>query len=192
MSTAVHQIVPSGFQLAGPIQELVELLKPYEQRVELSTLARILGSVAVTVDDVRAYLRFDEHRYARNLIFRCPSYELLCLCWRSGQRSPIHDHVGSSCTVRIISGVLTNTDFARVSAGYIKATGSHDLACGSISALQDDDIHQVSNLQPPGNDLVTLHVYSPPLVKMNVYSLTDTQPHFEPAPVFTGLHGDGI
>ncbi len=73
MSTASRQIVPSGAKLAGPIQELVELLKPYEQRVELSTLARILGSVAVTVDDVRDYLRFDEHCYARNLIHRCPS-----------------------------------------------------------------------------------------------------------------------
>jgi cysteine dioxygenase len=94
--------------------------------------------------------------------------------------------------VRIIRGMLTNTDFDRVSAGYIKATGSHELSCGSICALQDDDIHQVANLQPPGCDLVTLHIYSPPLVKMNVYSLSDAQPHFEPAPVFTGLHGEGI
>jgi hypothetical protein len=32
----------------------------------------------------------------------------------------------------------------------------------------------VSNLQPGDADLVTLHVYSPPLRRMGTYSLTDT------------------
>ena len=38
----------------------------------------------------------------------------------------------------------------------------------------DSDIHQLANLEPPGRDLITLHVYSPPLARMRLYSLDDT------------------
>jgi DMSO/TMAO reductase YedYZ molybdopterin-dependent catalytic subunit len=38
---------------------------------------------------------------------------------------------------------------------------------------EDGDLHQVSNLQAGSADLVTLHVYSPPLLRMTTYSLTD-------------------
>ena len=50
----------------------------------------------------------------------------------------------------------------------------------------------MSNLQPPGHDLVTLHVYSPPLLNMGMYSLTD--PHIEEFvdPVVGLLEGAGI
>jgi cysteine dioxygenase len=39
----------------------------------------------------------------------------------------------------------------------------------------DADMHQVSNLQPGDADLVTLHVYSPPLRQMGTYSLTSRE-----------------
>jgi cysteine dioxygenase len=42
---------------------------------------------------------------------------------------------------------------------------------GECDAREDQAIHQVSNLQPRGVPLVTLHVYSPPLARMNVYSV---------------------
>ena len=35
------------------------------------------------------------------------------------------------------------------------------------------DLHQISNLQANQAELVTLHVYSPPLLWMGTYSLTD-------------------
>jgi cysteine dioxygenase len=55
----------------------------------------------------------------------------------------------------------------------IYATGSRQLAAGDYCASQDADIHQMSNLQPAGTDLITLHLYSPPLFRMNMYSLMD-------------------
>ena len=55
------------------------------------------------------------------------------------------------------------------------ATGSRQLAAGDSCASQDADVHQMSNLQPEGTDLVTLHIYSPPLFRMNMYSLVDAK-----------------
>ena len=43
---------------------------------------------------------------------------------------------------------------------------------GRCCASQDQDIHQISNIAADGSDLVTLHVYSPPLLCMGQYSLT--------------------
>ena len=45
----------------------------------------------------------------------------------------------------------------------VKAMGSRDLPAGALCVTQDDDLHQISNLQAGSADLVTLHVYSPPL-----------------------------
>ena len=92
-----------------------------------------------------------------------PWYHLLVLCWKNGQRSPIHDHAGSTCGVRVLRGVLTETTFAFAPNGHVKAVGSRDLAEGQVCGTQDDDLHQISNLQAGEADLVTLHVYTPPL-----------------------------
>ena len=95
------------------------------------------------------------------------------MCWKNGQRSPIHDHTASSCALRVLRGTATATQFKFAPHGHVKAVGSDELAPGSICATQDSDLHQISNLQDGTADLVTLHVYSPPLARMNTYSITD-------------------
>jgi hypothetical protein len=40
---------------------------------------------------------------------------------------------------------------------------------GYVCAAEDADIHQVANMQAAGSDLITLHIYSPPIRKMNTY-----------------------
>ncbi len=57
--------------------------------------------------------------------------------------------------------------------GHIKAVFSRDLTTAGVCGSEDADIHQISNLQAGDADLVTLHIYSPPLVRMGTYSLTD-------------------
>ena len=97
----------------------------------------------------------------------------MVLCWRGGQRTPIHNHAGSVCGFRVREGTGTETIFESTPSGVIKAVSAHDLPVGTINATQDSDIHQVSNCQAAGEDLITLHVYSPPLLRMDTYSLTD-------------------
>src|SRR5262249_38187953 len=105
---------------------------------------------------------------------------LLVLCWKNGQRSPIHDHTGSSCAVRVLRGVLTETAFVFAPHGRVKAVGSRDLAAGAVCGSEDRDLHQVSNLQDGDAALVTLHVYTPPLRWKGTYSLTDATRGQEP------------
>ena len=101
-------------------------------------------------------------------------YALGVVCWRSGQRRPIHIHAGSTCGVRILKGVATETIFETSPSGLIHAVKSLQRHEGDVCASQDADIHQVSNLQEAGKDLMTLHLYSPPLLRMDTFSLTDS------------------
>jgi cysteine dioxygenase len=153
-----------------PLVALAEL-DQYPARVPLAALGDWLARTELTLDDVRPFLRFSDERYVRNLMHAGPGYQALVLCWRSGQRSPIHDHTGSSCGVKVIQGVATETTFASGPNGMVYAIGSRHLPAGSTCATQDADMHQMSNLQPAGADLITLHIYSPPLLTMNMYSI---------------------
>jgi cysteine dioxygenase len=157
-----------------PLEALLEL-DQFAGRIPLATLRDWLARTTVTLEIVRPFLRFSADHYVRNLMYAGPSYQALVLCWHSGQRSPIHDHRGSSCAVKIISGVATETTFERAANGMLYAVGSRQLAAGDSCASQDADVHQISNLQPDGTDLVTLHIYSPPLYRMNMYSLVDAK-----------------
>jgi cysteine dioxygenase len=159
-----------------PFQALMEL-DQYTSRIPLAVLQDWLARTEITLGGVRPFLRFSPDHYVRNLMYAGPSYQALVLCWQSGQRSPIHDHARSSCAVKVVQGVATETTFARADNGMLYATGSRRLAAGASCASQDDDVHQMSNLQPDGLELITLHIYSPALVSMNMYSIVDAQSH---------------
>src|SRR5947209_15344556 len=130
-----------------------------------------LGEASLTAQELASYMVFSPERYVRNRLHDGPAYQALVLCWRNGQRSPIHNHRGSHCGVKVLRGVATETAFTRAPNGLIVPVGSRDLPPGHTCASADEDIHQVSNLQAGGADLVTLHVYSPPLLRMEVFSL---------------------
>jgi cysteine dioxygenase len=166
--------------MARTLDDLFAYLDGLQQRASLAHLVGELSELNLGCEELRKYIVFSEQAYARNLVRKGQWYHLLVLCWKNGQRSPIHDHAGSTCGVRVLRGVMTETLFAPAPNGHIKAISSRDLMPGRVCASQDSDMHQVSNLQANNADLVTLHVYSPPLVWMGTYSLYDTSRGQEP------------
>jgi cysteine dioxygenase len=173
------------------LADLFRRLDAHAGRIPVRELASALADLSISLDDVRAHLLFGADTYRRNLLHAGPSYQALVLCWRNGQRSPIHDHMGSSCGVRVLSGEAVETVFERTRAGMVYAVRSLTHAPGSVCATQDADIHQVSNLAEDGGDLVTLHVYSPPLLNMGTYSLFDPHVHAFREPVHEEVLVDG-
>jgi cysteine dioxygenase len=162
------------------LTDLVAYLDSLQERAPLQQLVAELTELRIDCDELQEHARFSDQQYARNLVCKGPWYHLLVLCWKNGQRSPIHDHAGSTCGVRVLRGVMTETTFALTPNGHVKAVGSRDLAEGAVCGTQDDDLHQISNLQAGDADLVTLHVYTPPLVWMGTYSMYDTSRGQEP------------
>jgi cysteine dioxygenase len=166
--------------MAKNLSDLVVFLDSLSARAPLQQLVAELEELRIECDELDEHVRFSDQQYARNLVRKGPWYHLLVLCWKNGQRSPIHDHAGSTCGLRVLRGVMTETAFAFTPNGHVKAIGSRDLAAGDVCGTQDNDLHQVSNLQAGDADLVTLHVYTPPLVMMGTYSMFDTSRGQEP------------
>ena len=167
-------------------------LDTFETRVPLDQLVDMLRNVEIHPTALEPYQQFSTLNYQRNLIREGSGYQALLLCWSNGQRSPIHDHIGSSCAMRIIEGTALETSFERGPNGLVYATGSRELKEGYVCGSQDDDIHQVSNLQGGNVRQITLHIYSPPLIRMNVYSLTDPAVRLYDEPINVLVHGAGL
>ena len=150
------------------IDELVEWLSDFKQRIDLDELKTRLDDDSLTVDLLADYVHFSDERYARNLLAHGPQFYALVLCWKPGQASPIHDHKGASCGVRVIQGTATETSFAWEGDKLIPQSVT-TMQAGEVCGSFDDDIHEIRN--NGSENLVTLHVYSPYLDNINLYDL---------------------
>jgi cysteine dioxygenase len=166
--------------MAKSLNDLFFFLDHLNGRAPLERLTSLLRDLDVDCEELTEYVLFSDRTYRRNLVRGGEWYNALVLCWKNGQRSPIHDHASSSCGVRVLRGTMTETLFEFAPHGHVKAVSSRDYPVGSVIGSQDDDLHQVSNLQEGDAALVTLHVYSPPLSLMGTYSITDLTRGSEP------------
>lgn len=175
------------------IERAFATLDQFHGPLTLSAILDWFEREPLTIQDLASYLAFNPARYVRNRVHDGPAYQALLLCWRNGQRSPIHNHRGSRCGVKVLRGVATETTFVRAPNGLVLPVRSQDLPPNYTCASADEDIHQVSNLQAGGADLVTLHIYSPPLLRMDVFSLDNPAVREWDDPVNDPFsHGGGI
>lgn len=165
--------LPQGTVYYPKLAPLIEYLESLTRRADLAQLSQLLADVNVTRADIAASCVFGAKGYRRNTIAHSAWYELLANCWRSSDRTPIHDHRGVSCAFKVVEGVGTEVRFRTTPSGLICPTSTVTMPVGSICAANDADIHQVANMQAPGLDLITLHIYSPPITKMHTYDWGD-------------------
>jgi cysteine dioxygenase len=173
-------IVPGGYplwELPAPLRRLCSALEAaaVDGAVPLELAAARLDQLDLDLQAPAPWWIFDAVKYRRNLIRRTSDYEMLLLCWLPGQRSPIHDHRGSGCAFRVIEGIVSETIYEHATGDLATPAAMRWLPPGTICASRDFDIHEVANTQAQ-QDLVTLHVYSPPLRDVNQYRSTETAP----------------
>ena len=150
---------------------LVERLKSMDGPPAFDELGALLGGVEVTAEELRPYVSFKEGTYARHRVHLGEHAELLVLCWRPGQRTPIHDHAGSYGAVRVLRGVMWETIFEMGEGEGLAYKSAREWTPGHVTGADVPDIHQLGNPDVSGQDLVTLHLYAPPLTSLNVYKV---------------------
>ena len=147
----------------------IDELKHTAKEMRLPDLRRFISGLKVNRSEIEPHILFAEEKYARNLVYKCEHFECLVLCWKPGQRSPIHDHANSICTVYTVDGLLSADNYRKMSNGHIRADYSEDFKPGSVLSIQTTEIHQVSNLQDAA-PLISLHFYLGPLENSFLYS----------------------
>jgi len=158
---------------------IVEMSREPVDSLTHERLMHLAGRLRVSDALVGNRIVFARDGYARNLVCRTPSFELLVLCWRPGQESTIHDHAGALNAIRVYSGELTSRTFSRTSGatsgdGPVAQDREERVpADGHMVGLERNGIHQLANTS--GEDLVTVHVYAPALMELNVYSTASAE-----------------
>ena len=150
------------------LTQFLSILDTFQDRIPLHQLQQLLQEASISIQDVHAQVVFRSEKYQRNLLQAGPQYYALVLCWQSGQTSPIHDHRGASCGVKVLHGNATETRFQREADGMLTPTGTVCFSTGMVCGSADADIHQIRNTSP--ENLVTLHVYSPFLNNVHIFS----------------------
>jgi len=151
-------------ELSSALQEL----KSVPSLVEINQL---IARTTFDASEVGAYLGFKTGNYSRHRVMKTEFVEMLVLCWKPGQRTPIHDHNGSHGAVFVQRGILWETIFdydAETGLGY---KSHRELRTGGLTGSEIPDIHQLGNPDVSGCDLVTIHIYAPPLGVLKTYKL---------------------
>lgn len=119
--------------------------------------------------DYEQHIQFDDNHYKRIPLLQTSEYEVILICWKAGQKTPIHDHPEIGCTMKVCQGRLLETDFCPTSLTAIKQT---HLVTGSIGFKQGSNpLHSILAL----DDSVSLHLYQPPRYVPRIYAPTVTE-----------------
>lgn len=150
--------------------------------VNIPLLQALMRNYKSTAQEWQQYAFHDKNRYTRNLIDDGNGqYNLLLLCWGPGQASPIHDHAGSHCLLKVMDGELSATLYdwpqqqhhhdqqsqnqkqKQPDIDSLHVKSSKLMHVNEVDYMHDKiGIHRVSN---PSNTVpaVSLHLYSPPI-----------------------------
>jgi cysteine dioxygenase len=151
------------------LKALVTALDSVKSVPSLEQIYDWLERAEISAEELQPYLGFKDGNYWRHRVCRNEFVEMLVLCWHPGQRTPIHDHNGSHGGVRICEGLLWETIFTYDALAGLEYESAREHRRGSVTGSDIPDIHQLGNPDISGQDLITLHVYAPPLGVLHTY-----------------------
>ncbi len=151
------------------LANMIATLRTCRSRADyLAAMARC----RIAVRDIAAFCQYGEAGYQRNTLDATSAHELVAICWRDGQASPVHNHGTSQCCVRVLQGALEECRYVRIQsqdmalceAGQSRLEPSAETAFDSA-----EDFHRLTGVHPDGS--ISLHLYVPPLADFETVDL---------------------
>jgi cysteine dioxygenase len=161
------------------ITKLIEGLRQMPESAFTPTepIRRFLQETPVDADSLAPYLTWDRQHYTRNLIDRTPHYELMAICWETGQMSSVHNHRDQNCWMAVPIGRLQVENFHLLhqdiaqGSSRLEPLNTVEMNIAHPCAVDPSDpVHRVINPREFGQRAVSLHVYSRPFDTCVVYS----------------------
>ncbi|MDQ6785694.1 MAG: cysteine dioxygenase family protein [Acidobacteriota bacterium] len=159
------------------VEKLIEGLRQIScEDFTVNTIYEFLEKNPVDIDSINKYFHFSQQCYTRNLIYKDERFEVMTLCWESGQASRIHNHADQMCWMTVPSGKLRGQNFRVLEIDEEKSfckleeTEQFDLSdCLATKVELEEPIHQILNLPEFQTRAVSLHIYSKPFDKCLSY-----------------------
>jgi cysteine dioxygenase len=156
------------------LRALVAALEAQRTPPSLEQLNEWLENAEISREDLEPFVGFKEGNYWRHRVCRNEFVEMLVLCWRPGHRTPIHDHNGSHGAVMVYDGVMWETTFVFDKNKGLCYRAGRQYGCNEVTAADIPDIHQLGNPDVSERDLITIHIYAPPLGVLKTYKAGST------------------
>lgn len=178
------------------LQPIIDHLERLASRAPLPLLYELLKGCPAELCDVAVRDALcDVPQRCRVTVAQGSYYILYLARWTCGKVGPIHNHMGSSCAFKVIHGTCLETIYGYTAENDVYPVENHLHGTGAVVANQDFDIHRISNTQTAGDDLITLHVSSPPLSSKRAFALLGMPGKSSPLTSCTNdalVGGDGI
>ncbi len=150
------------------LQTLDDLVTALSEE-ERTTINHIIRSININPKDIEKYTSWSEDCYTRNCIINNEKFELILICWCKGHKTPIHDHGGQECWVKVIEGELEEVIYKKNENDELIAIRSSKSKANQVTYMKDFmGFHSLENISP--NRSITLHLYAKPIRKCNIFN----------------------
>ncbi len=161
-----HSILNSNQNNQEAIHTLEELVAALSEG-ERTTYSEIVHSLQIPVSTFEEYCSWSSESYTRNCIVDTEEFELILLCWEPGQITPIHDHGGEECWVRVIEGDLRETIYQEEEDKLKEITSSVAKTNDVTYMIDFMGYHSLENLSSERS--MSLHLYAKPIRSCNLF-----------------------
>ncbi len=149
------------------IQSLNDLITALSEE-ERTNYNNIIRSVDLPTSAFTNYCSWSSECYTRNCIIENEKFELILLCWEEGQKTPIHDHGGEECWVKVIEGEFKETLYKKDDTDTLVSITSIVAKTNDITYMIDFmGYHCLENLSNKRS--MSLHLYAKPIRTCNIF-----------------------
>ncbi|WP_019392544.1 cysteine dioxygenase [Priestia filamentosa] len=132
-------------------------------------LRKALLALDINFDELKPLLQSAEDKpYYRKLLYQNDEVELLVMNWSGIECAP-HDHGHSYGWIQVVNGTTINTVYEVKENQLPEELFSQYQEEGKIFFAPQKGVHKMNSAG--GTNLVTLHLYAPPIKGMMVYDL---------------------
>jgi cysteine dioxygenase len=149
------------------LEMLLGSLPPHRMKPEELGALAARWPDALDVKALAARSRFSDQGYTRTILHRAAGWEVLLVGWLPGQRTAAHGHGESFGATCVLEGTLTEVQYRLASGGQVRESGQRKHRAGSVFHEEPETIHRVEHAGRVR--AVSLHLYAPPLRRMEVY-----------------------
>lgn len=153
--------------IEAPIVSVRELLKEIAQ-TPLQGVGALMKRLKLPKDELSPFTSWSDDKYTRNGLFNNGIIEVIALCWKPGQATPIHGHGGQKCWVYQVEGAVQEKRFEWDGAHLLQAE-IETLNQGAFCYIDDDmGYHLIENNS--AESAVSLHFYAAPIKQCEVFN----------------------
>ncbi|WP_233130956.1 cysteine dioxygenase [Polaribacter tangerinus] len=143
------------------LQSLEQLITALTES-DIKKYNRIFHSVQFSQNAFDSYCSWSEDCYTRNCIIDTEKFELILICWCEGHKTPIHDHGGEECWVKVIEGCFEETIYKEDDNGLLSLVKTSKSQKGEITYMKDFmGFHRLENIAKSNS--ISLHLYAKPI-----------------------------